>query len=127
MIILDSNVWIAYFHEQDSQHTKAEKVFSQISTPIILPEYVILEVSTILVQHAGKKIANQFLELIKDNRDIILLLTEEAFFLKVIAAFQKENTKKLSFVDTALFVLSQKFAVITFDTALSRAIKNFNL
>ncbi len=123
MTILDSNVWIAYLNTNDSQHKKAKKVFETTAAPIILPEYVIAEVTTVLAYHAGKETANQFLHIAQHNTDIKILLTEHTFFLKIIEAFMQTSSKTLSFIDISLLVLSHRFPVITFDNALAKAIQ----
>ena len=53
--ILDSNVWIAFLHKGDSQHKKAQRIFARQKEPIVIPEYVIIEVSSVLLQKASKK------------------------------------------------------------------------
>jgi predicted nucleic acid-binding protein len=125
MIILDSNVWIAFFHERDSQHKRAEKIVKEISFPIVAPEYVIIEVSSILRFKAGKKISNDFLENIFDNENIEILLSNELFFSNTADNFKNSKNKSLSFVDTALLYLSKSYQVITFDKDLQKAINNF--
>jgi len=45
-IIFDSNVWIALFNENDAHHEKAQRLFSD-SPVIYIPEYVILEITTV--------------------------------------------------------------------------------
>ena len=49
MIILDSNIWIAYLNKNDNQHNKAVSFFDKIKENILITEYIILEVAT--VQH----------------------------------------------------------------------------
>lgn len=119
-IILDSNVWLAYFIEDDSQHDKAVVVFSNITETILMPEYVLLEVSTLLRSKKHNVKAVDFCRKMITNRETFLhsmpLVGETA------DTFCKRNDK-LSFVDTALLVLSKEYTVITFDKALQKAIK----
>jgi len=123
MIILDSNVWIAFFHKSDSQHKKAEEILKTIDNLIMMPEYVIVEVSSVLNLRAGKKISNSFLENVLSNENIEILLSDEEFFSGVVESFIKSENKKLSLVDTSLLYLSKSYKVITFDKNLQRALK----
>lgn len=124
MTILDSNVWIAFLHKDDTQHKKAENVFRVCEKPIVVPEYVVIEVSSVLSQKAGKKIADAFLVIITQSEDIEILFSEDQFFSEVIAFFQQRNEKHLSFIDFVLLYLSSSYFIITFDKKLQKAIKN---
>ena len=50
MIIVDSNIWIAWLHAGDSQHARAQKIMDRFVSlgGAAITEYVILEVSTVL-------------------------------------------------------------------------------
>lgn len=122
MTIFDSCVWLAYLNHNDSQHQKAQKIFTSLSGPILLPEYVILEVYTVLLRRLNKKAADTFLRVTTDNQDTYVILSDETFFLDIVSLCQKQNHKGLSFVDTALLVLSKKYPVITFDRPLQKAL-----
>ncbi len=123
MTILDSNVWIALFHNQDSQHAKAEKIFFSLTQKILIPEYVILEVSSVLLLKSNKEIADAFLERVIDSEDVEVALSNELFFLDVVKTFQSYPKHDLSFIDCALLLLSQSHTIITLDEHLARAIK----
>ncbi len=86
MTILDSNVWIAFFHESDSQHKKAEKIIKELGALIVVPEYVIVEVSSILCFNAGKKISDVFIDSISDNKNIEIQLSNNANYVRLIMA-----------------------------------------
>jgi len=118
MKIIDSSIWIALFHERDSQNKKAKKVFSKITFPVAVTEYIILETCTVLAAKASKEIANNFLTVVADNEDIRILLSNEKFFLRVIERFKNAPNKKLSFTDTSLLCLSRGYEVVTFDKRL---------
>lgn len=122
MTVLDSSVWIAYLNADDSQHQKAVRVFSDIDGQLLLPEYVVLEVYTVLVTRVGKKEANAFLDVCVNNKGIRILLTDESFFLGVVDACQKQPRNGLSFADVALIALSKTHRVITFDALLQKSL-----
>jgi len=124
MTILDSNVWIAFLYIDDAQHEKAKKVFQLCKKPIVIPEYIVIEVSSVLSQKAGKRIANAFLEIITQSKDVDVLFSEDQFFIEVVNFFKKRKEHNLSFVDFSLLYLSKSYQIITFDKNLQRAIKN---
>lgn len=126
MTILDSNVWIAFFYESDSQHKKAEQILKNLGAFIVVPEYVVVEVSSILRFNAGEKISNMFLDSIFDNENTGILPSDENFFNSVVENFKNYENRRLSFVDTALLCLSESYDVITFDKDLQKAIKRNN-
>ena len=122
MTILDSNVWIAFFHKNDNQHKKAEKIIKDLNTKIIIPEYIITEIASILCFKADKKIAVIFLNSVFDNDDIEILLSNKLIFNNTVDSFINDSKNKLSFIDITLLYLSKKYKIITFDKNLQKAI-----
>ncbi|MEK7084773.1 MAG: PIN domain-containing protein [Patescibacteria group bacterium] len=123
MIILDTNIWVAYAYQQDSQHAKANQLMQNIPTPIVLPEYVLMETCTVLTARAGKSTTDIFLDRTLNNQDITLLYAHDDFFRNVLTQFQTSIIHHLSFIDISLLFLSQTYTVHTFDQDLARAIK----
>lgn len=105
----------------DSQHQKAADIFSNIDDRIYLPYGVIAEVSTILTYKHSKNQANNFLEFISDNIDIILL---ENQILPEIDFF-KNIKSSISFIDASLLLMSEKLnlTLITFDKQIASAVR----
>ena len=120
-IILDSNLWIAYFNENDSMHKSATEIFKK-QKKIIIPEYIILETATILLLKANRKIAKMFIEIIFDNNDIEIIPSNNIFLFKTKNQFLENKTGKLSFVDCGLVELSKNYKIITFDKELQKSI-----
>lgn len=123
MTILDSNVWIAYFHKYDSQNIRAQKIVEEVRDTIVITEYIVLEICTALAAKAGKKIANAFLKIISDNSNVDILLSDKHFFEEVTHLFQKNKLEKLSFIDVSLLYLSHAAKIVTFDKYLQKALK----
>ena len=121
MTILDSNVWIAYAYEEDSQHEKAVQIFDLLTPSLVLPEYILIETCTVLTSRAGKRVADIFLDRALNNRDVLLLYADQKFFDSVISQYRRRDDRFLSFIDVSLFVLSQSYHVITFDKKLEKA------
>lgn len=122
MTILDTSVWIALFHKEDSQHKKALALTTKLKE-IVVPEYVILEVCTVLRAKAGGGVAEQFLEYALNSDNVTVLYSDSKLFGGTTKLFQHTHSKKLSFVDTALLYLSRTHDVVTFDKELARAIE----
>lgn len=123
MTILDANVWVAYFKQDDSQHERAVPAVESAACPILVPEYVVSEVASILAQRSGNQAAKDFLMTLEDNDDARILFTDRLFVTDVIKKFLDVNGKQLSFADVALLVLARTHTVVTFDRQLANAIK----
>jgi len=121
MTILDSSVWIALYNESDSQHDKAVKLVSSL-THVALPEYIIVETSSVLSKKAGVDIANRFLEYAFDSEDVVVLHSSPESLHETIKLFRTLNNPRLSFVDISLVYLSRAHDVMTFDTNLKKVI-----
>lgn len=123
MTILDSSVWIALLHETDSQHRKAEIVFDALKDTVIVPEYIILEVTTVLSLRASATVATAFLDHITNTDGIEVLRVGESLFTDTMLTFKKFAQRKVSFVDAALICLAAEYSVITFDKTLERILR----
>lgn len=123
MVILDSNLWVAFLYTKDPNHKKAERIFENLKEKIIVTEYIILEVATIISQKVSKKVADDFIEDVIDNRDIEVLPSSKEFLDEIIKFYLSKKNENLSFVDYSLLYLSQKMEVITFDKVLKRELK----
>lgn len=121
--VIDSSVWVALFLDFDTQHTKAARAIDKLIGTIYLPYCVILEVTAILTYKHSKKLANNFLSYIQDNRDIEIInndvFEEMDFYLAL--------SQRISFVDASLIFLAQKLnaRLVTFDKQLERIAKRF--
>ncbi|MBI4093597.1 type II toxin-antitoxin system VapC family toxin [Candidatus Kaiserbacteria bacterium] len=121
-VILDSSVWIAFLYREDSQHEKAKKVLqASRKDEIVIPEYVLIEVASTLKRKRYEREAKKFVA-------EAVVGEEHAFLHAATLAHETADlfcarNDKLSFVDTALLVLSRQYRVITFDAALRRALR----
>ncbi|MEI8104067.1 MAG: PIN domain-containing protein [Candidatus Moraniibacteriota bacterium] len=122
MVIFDSNIWIGYFYNEDPHHRLSQGLFSkQKLEEIIVTEYIVLEVTTILKQRKGFSLANTFLEFIEEF-DISVLPSGE-FYSGTKDLFQSLKEKHLSFVDVSLLYLSKKYTIETLDKHLKKLLK----
>ena len=119
-IIVDSSVWISYFDEDDSQHLKAENLLEKLSEPFLVPEYILLEVVTVLRQKHREAELQQFLD--SATRDDVYLPAGNLGVM-VASCYADKKYQKLLFVDVALALLAKKYKIITFDKALKQVIE----
>jgi len=122
--IIDSNIWIARFDKNDSTHEVALKVFESLNSQILITQFIISEVSTILQFKLWKEYSNSFLNWILKSENIEILEEIESF--ELINFYTKNDFKKLSFIDHSLLLLSKEFEIITFDKDLNKLIKKIN-
>lgn len=122
-ILFDSNVWIAFLNNQDSQHEKAVEIFKVNRKQIVIPEYVVLEVASVLQIRVNQETANTFLRKIEGSESVQILLSDQRLYQKANYFFQSQSSQKLAFVDCALLALSSEMEVITFDRALLNELK----
>ncbi len=126
MKIIDSNVWISFFNLNDINNKKAESVLNDLKNDrICVTEYIILEVSTILLQKVSKDTADWFINFIEESNNIHIVYSSQETFKKYMDFFRNNSFLKLSFVDQSLLFLSKNFEIITFDKALNKFIWDF--
>ena len=120
-IVLDSSVWIAYLHKEDSQHTKARAVVGELVEPIAVPAEVLNEVATTLKNKEKADLAKGFVhQVISDGSS--LRVSDENTIRSAAETFVA-RTDKLSFTDTLLLICAKSYRVITFDHNLQKAIE----
>jgi len=122
MTIFDSNVWIAFLYLADQQHSKAEKIFSLHQGAVVIPEYIIAEIVTVLTRKDAKSVADRFLEIVTDNKDVEILFCTDQFFMHLTNIFKTHHQHNLSFVDMMLLSLADSYHIVTFDKALQQSI-----
>ncbi len=128
VVIFDSNIWIGYLDRDDSSHAKCVEIVSKNKEKVLVPEYVMLEVVTVLVRKRGKEIADKFIDFIINNQDTWLEPSTKDTFIKSLIFFQDNDYSSLSFVDQTLLFLSKDYKVITLDKNLSSVlVKNVKI
>lgn len=120
MILLDSNVWYAYFNREDHFHKKATEIINQAEM-VVVPYCVAVEVATILTYRKSKESANVFLMRLVNSQSARLVengYEQELFF------FLHFKTK-MSFTDYTLAYMSNQYGykLVTFDKQLEQFAK----
>jgi len=121
--VIDSNVFIWAFFEDDSLHDLSIEIFRNLNnSKIIVPYCVVQEVSSIFSYRFWKEKADDFLKFLleTDNIEIVNndVLSEIEFYLWF--------RNKISFTDLSLILISKKYfaELITFDKQLLKLYKN---
>ena len=125
MLVLDSSYLVALFNRADALHEKALEKRLQIPTEenLLLPEYVALELATILGIRGDISISSKSLEKLLTAKEVIFVPCSE-FFMETLKEFSTEKKFALSFVDCALLVIAKTYEadeILTFDANLQSA------
>lgn len=126
MVILDSNIWVSLLYSKDANFSKAKELVGNLRNGIIVTEYIIAEVTTILSQRKSKELANIFLEKILESDKIEILSSSKEFLGEAIDFYLEQGDRQLSFVDYSLLLLSKKCQIVTFDKKLKKEIEKNN-
>ena len=124
MYLLDSNVLIALFRKDETNHQDVSTFFKEV-TSFAITDHVLSEVATILKIKEGVKIAKKAMELLIKNKDVLLLQLNPAEIEGSSKLFLK--SPKISFVDASLIVLAKDrdFELVTLDKAMVKAAKSY--
>jgi predicted nucleic acid-binding protein len=112
--VIDSSVFVAFYHADDSSHAKSKRQLKAIESASILVHcYVVQEVSTVLTYKLGKEIADAFLIDITQSSNIRLInpmLSDEIDFFRTL-------NERISFTDSSLILAAKHFdaELLTFD------------
>lgn len=124
VIVLDSSFLIAYHNTSDAHHSAAARAMAHLVAgtwgPARLPEYVLLEVVTVLLARRGRDVAAAVGNTLLDARDVEFVPCSE-LFLAAWDVFQHEPLVQLSLTDAAVVALARREKpghVATFDADL---------
>ena len=121
VIVLDSSFLVAFHNTRDAHHAAAARVMPELISGtwgrVLLPEYVFLEVATVLLARRGRAITTKVTSILLDAREVELVPCSE-YFAETVKTFQSQPGRKLSFTDAAIVAIAQRreaSAVATFD------------
>lgn len=112
--VVDSNIFVAVYHEGDSNHKNALKLLSGLGRQtLIVHPYVIQETATVLTYKFGQQTAIHFLNDLDKAANVVIPFVDVKAEMQNFVALDK----KLSFTDTALIGLAKKMnaGLATFD------------
>lgn len=117
-IFIDASAAVSYFDVKDINHVRTLKISNQFGkNKIITSNYVFAEIVTIVSQNAGKEVAIDAGNYIKDNFSVIRIpigIEDLAWDI-----FKIQTSKNVGFVDCSTIALFQKGIfdkVFTFDS-----------
>lgn len=124
-IIIDTNVWVSLFNEQDSNYQKALALKSICFGEQTIPDLIFYETLTILKNKIKDiKLLNRFTGFAHENLDVTIRLFYENN-VDVLKLFLNEKKDGLSYVDSLLLFLSKEYHILTFDQDLKKRIKEY--
>lgn len=125
-VLVDSNVWVGLYNDQDSLHQRAQSAFQQLQsndTQVIVTNFIIQEVFNIISLRSSQDKALAFYHLITHHHLIDSVNIEDKIIACTIRMVMKRNWgKPLGLVDYSILWLSQEFdcEVISFDEQLMK-------
>lgn len=121
MIVLDSSFLIAYHNERDVHHAAATEVMGPLLNgtwgELLLPEYVFLEVVTVLAARIGLDAAADVGKTLLEARELEFVACSE-LFRETFELFRRQSDRALSFTDAAIVAIARRRQarhVATFD------------
>lgn len=121
MIVLDSSFLVAYHNSRDVHHAAAKGAFPALIAgdwgPILLPEYVFLEVTTVLAARRDLAAAINVGDGLLKAKEVEFVSCSE-FFLDAYEIFKRQTGPALSFADAAIVTIARRKGaeyVATFD------------
>ncbi len=125
MVIVDSNIWIAFFNLEDSTHKKSFEILSKYDksrNKVAVTDMIVAEVCTVLKNKKKFSEAVKFLNFI-DNHDVFIVKSK-SYFKGTTEEFRHSGSNRLSFVDLSLLELAKTgYKIETLDLALKRKLK----
>lgn len=125
-VIVDANIWVAYFDRNDtlSDHALSllKDIFNQ-NTRIVVTDFVIQEVMTVLLYKNKHHAAELFFQFVDDEVSIEIFHCDRTLLHQTILFAAKKIWKpKCSFTDWSLAFLSHHFnmKLLSFDKQLLR-------
>lgn len=133
-VFVDSNVFIGIFNADDALHDKAVKLWNNLAEKqysIVVSNFILSEVITVLSQRIGKKEAIEFATRMyhNENNEVEIIWSNEQLELRALEYLRRIPSKNVSFADaTILAVLEthQISSLATFD-AILRKQKGFDV
>ena len=121
MILLDSSFVVAFHNRRDTHHAAANESFPRIVQgewgPILLLEYVFLEIVTVLAARRDLATAVSVGEILLGAREVELVPCSP-YFLSAYQAFREQEATRLSFADATIVTVARDRgagAIATFD------------
>ncbi len=125
MIVLDTSFLVAYRHNGDHHHEAAAPIMEAIVRGdhgrVLLPEYVLLELATVLAARAGMPAARSAIRELTNAREVEFVRCAR-YLPRAYGTFHAQEEGRLSLVDCVLVEIArdeESVAIATFDKAIA--------
>lgn len=126
-IFVDSDAFVAFVKQDDSNHKKARRIFESLqakSLTFVTSNYVFSEVITVISQRVDHKTAVAFIDNMRsEDSDFLIERISETVEEKALQLFREQTSKNISFVDCtniALILEKHMDAIFSFDNAYKK-------
>ena len=126
VIVLDSSYLIAFQNRRDVHHRAAAHLMPDLIGGVfgrlLLPEYVFLEVVTVLFARCGHTVAVDTADTLLNAQEVDFLPSSE-LFQPTLDVFRTSTAARLSFTDAAIVAAARRHGtqfVATFDAGFRR-------
>lgn len=106
MILVDSNLIIAYFRPNEGTHKAACRFIDALES-FAIHDYVLLEVSTVLQLREGHDTAKQAIDFLQNTNGLKFLRLSQEELEMTLDLFLKQK-ERISFIDASLLILSSE-------------------
>jgi predicted nucleic acid-binding protein len=110
VIVLDSSFLVAFLNTRDAHHRAAKVVVEGLVRgdwgPALLPEYVFLEVVTVLAARRSIEVAISAADVLLRAREVEFVPCSQ-YFLATLETFRREARFGLSFADAAIVAVQR--------------------
>lgn len=125
MIVLDASAVVAYWNARDAHHKAARSLMEDLDAGRwgrgILPEYVFLEILTVLGRRTNPKKAADIGRLLLKQREIEFVRCAR-YLPEALGIFRGQDSMKIGLVDATVVAIARGLDdpnVATFDRALA--------
>lgn len=125
MIVLDSSFLVGFHNTRDVHHRAAAKTMTRLIAGewgrALLLEYVVVEVTTVLLARRGLETASTVATALLGSREVDFVPCSD-IFVESLDAFTRQSSGVLSFTDSAIVAVARKqpeSLVATFDRGIA--------
>jgi len=121
VIVLDTSFLVAFHNSRDAHHASARAVMDELVAGrwgrALLLEYVILEVTTVLLLRRNLNVASSVASILLQAREVDFVPCSE-FFFDTLETFRNQSDTAFSFADSAIITVARRYdasCIATFD------------
>lgn len=119
--LIDANVWIAFFNEEDALFNKANKDLSKLiekNAELLLTDFIVQEVATIFLHQKATDSFKRFFSYINTDPNVDIIGVDTLLVNDTQRLIQTKQFKpKISFTDWSLILIALHFNahLLTYD------------